>query len=152
MLKSLSIKFLADVRSFPGSRKFPHFKKENLQIFLPEKGIQYLHLQNLGGRRKANPDSSNTVWRHPAFRGYADYMETEAFKQGIKELERTALANRTAMMCSEAVWWSCHRSMISDYFKAAGWEVMHIMGEGKATEHPFTQPAKVVNGKLTYSE
>jgi uncharacterized protein (DUF488 family) len=150
MLNSFQIEVVADVRSFPGSRKFPQFNKESLQITLPENGIEYIHLKKLGGRRKANPDSKNTSWRHLAFRAYADYMESDDFKEGIKELEEISLKKRTAYMCSEAVWWRCHRSMVSDYLKVHEWKVMHIMAVGKDQEHPFTAPARIENGELTY--
>ncbi len=152
MLHSFKIELIADIRSFPGSRKFPQFNKEALEISLPQSNIQYVHLKDLGGRRKANPDSKNTGWRHIAFRSYADYMETDSFKDGIKELEKIAVKQRTAYMCSEAVWWRCHRSMVSDYLKLHGWKVMHIMGIGKETEHPYTAPARIVNGELNYQE
>ena len=92
----------------------------------------------LGGRRKPLPDSKNTIWRNEAFRGYADYMETEAFNQGIIKLTETGSQKRTAYMCSEAVWWRCHRALISDHLKAHGWRVIHIMKTNKASEHPFT--------------
>lgn len=150
MLHSFKIKMVADIRSFPVSRKFPQFNKEALAITLPENNIQYTHLIKLGGRRKVKPDSKNTSWRNAAFRGYADYMETDAFKEGIKELEKIALEHRTAIMCSEAVWWRCHRSMVADYVKVKGWKVIHIMGTGKGDEHPYTAPARVVNGTLSY--
>ena len=150
MLHSFNIKLVADIRSYPGSRKFPQFNKEALEITLPQINIRYVHLKDLGGRRKVNPDSKNTGWRHASFRGYADYMETSAFKDGIKELIKIALKQRIAYMCSEAVWWRCHRSMISDYLKVKGWKVMHIMGVGKTEEHPYTAPARIVNGKLNY--
>lgn len=150
MLNSFNIKLVADIRSFPGSRKFPHFNKEALAGSLPAHEIEYLHIKNLGGRRKVNPDSKNTTWHHPAFRGYADFMDTETFHEGIHKLEEIAKTKRTAYMCSEAVWWRCHRSMVSDYLKANGWLVMHIMGVAKAQEHPYTQPARIVNGCLTY--
>ncbi len=150
MLHSFQIEMVADIRSYPGSRRYPHFNKEALELSLPENNIQYVHLKDLGGRRKANPNSKNTAWRHIAFRGYADYMETGAFKEGIKELEKIALKQRTAYMCSEAVWWRCHRSMVSDYLKVHGWKVMHIMGVGKEEEHPYTAPARIVNGELSY--
>ena len=152
MLQSFQIEIVADIRSSPGSRKFPQFNKEALQISLPENNIQYIHLKELGGRRKVNPYSKNTVWRHPAFRGYADYMETGTFKEGIRELEKMAMKHRTAYMCSEAVWWRCHRSMVSDYLKVDGWKVMHIMGVGKEEEHPYTAPARIVKGELNYGE
>lgn len=150
MLRSFQIEIVVDIRSFPGSRKFPQFNKENLEISLPENRIQYLHIKKLGGRRKINRDSKNTAWRHLAFRSYADYMESDDFKEGISELEKIAKKHRTAYMCSEAVWWRCHRSMVSDYLKAAGWKVMHIMAVEKEEEHPYTSPARIVNGKLTY--
>jgi uncharacterized protein (DUF488 family) len=152
MLHSFKIEMVVDIRSYPGSRRYPHFNKEALEISLPENDIQYFHLKELGGRRKVNADSKNTAWRHLAFRGYADYMETDAFKEGIVELEKIALQKPTAYMCSEAVWWRCHRSMVSDYLKVCGWKVMHIMGIGKAEEHPYTAPAKIENGRLTYKE
>jgi uncharacterized protein (DUF488 family) len=152
MLKSFNIELLADIRSFPGSRKFPHFNKENLPASLAEKNIEYIHLKNLGGRRKVNPDSCNTGWRVAAFRGYADYMETENFKKAIEELEKIASQKRVAYMCAEAVWWRCHRSLVSDYLKNEGWTVLHIMDVGKSTEHPYTSPAKIIDGKLDYSK
>ena len=152
MLQSFQIKTVVDIRSYPGSRRYPYFNKEALEISLPENNIQYFHLKKLGGRRKTNPDSKNTVWRHAAFRGYADYMETDEFKEGIEELQKIAVQHRSAYMCSEAVWWRCHRSMVSDYLKAKGWRVMHIMGVAKAEEHPYTAPAKIINGALTYQE
>ena len=152
MLKSFNIELLADIRSFPGSRKFPHFNKENLPASLAENNIEYIHLKNLGGRRKVNPESCNTGWRVAAFRGYADYMETESFKKAIHELEQIASTKRVAYMCAEAVWWRCHRSLVSDYLKHNGWTVLHIMGVNKSTEHPYTAPAKIMNGKLNYSK
>jgi uncharacterized protein (DUF488 family) len=152
MLQSFKIEIVADIRSYPGSRRYPQFNKEALAVSLPENNIQYIHLKELGGRRKVNADSKNTAWRHPAFRGYADYMETGEFKQGIKELEAIALKQRTAYMCSEAVWWRCHRSMVSDYLKVNGWKVLHIMAIEKKEEHPYTAPARIINGELNYEK
>lgn len=152
MLQSFHIELVVDVRSFPGSRKFPHFNKDALEVSLPENKLDYLSIPGLGGRRKPASDSHNTLWRHPAFRGYADYMETVAFKDGFEQLKNLASQQRTAYMCSEAVWWRCHRSLISDALKTEGWKVMHIMGVEKAKEHPYTQPAGMVDGKLNYSE
>jgi uncharacterized protein (DUF488 family) len=150
MLHSFNIELIADVRSYPGSRRFPQFNKESLEISLPQNKIQYVHIKELGGRRKANPDSKNKGWRNISFRGYADYMETDSFKDGINELVKIALTQRAAYMCSEAVWWRCHRSMISDYLKSEGWNVLHISGVGKAEEHPYTSPARIVQGELNY--
>lgn len=151
MLRSFDIKVLADVRTFPGSRRYPHFNKPSLGQELKNHDIAYQHFPELGGRRKPRPDSSNTAWRHVSFKGYADYMESDEFKQGIERLEKYGLENATAYMCSEAVWWRCHRALVSDYLKIRGWQVMHIMDSGKATEHPYTKPAKVVHGELFYN-
>lgn len=151
MLKFFQIECVADIRSFPGSRKYPQFNKEALEISLPHNNIRYFHLKNLGGRRKAYPDSKNTAWHHPAFRGYADYMETDEFREGIQQLEQIAMQQRTAYMCSEAVWWRCHRSMVSDFLKVREWEVLHIMGIGKDKAHPYTSPARIIEDKLVYS-
>lgn len=151
-LKLHGIKGLVDIRRYPGSRKYPHFNKEALAESLPKNDIIYHHFEQLGGRRKAKPDSVNQVWRHPSFRGYADYMETAEFRATIEELKAIATTKRTAIMCSEAVWWSCHRAMVSDYLKAEGWEVLHIMAPDKTTEHPYTKPAKIEEGRLVYRE
>ena len=150
MLQSFHISVLVDVRHYPGSRKFPHFNKETLAGALSNVNIAYEHIESLGGRRKPQPDSRNTVWRHPAFRGYADYMETSSFRQGFERLVELALQSRTVFMCSEAVWWRCHRSLISDLLKSKGWMVCHIGSVAKSSEHPFTAPARVIDGELTY--
>ncbi len=152
IISYFGIEIVADVRSFPGSRKFPQFNKENMEEWLKELGFGYVHFKNLGGRRKVKPDSNNKGWRLAAFRGYADYMETQEYKIALKELENLAQKNKVAFMCSEAVWWSCHRSLISDDLKNKGWEVIHIMKVGTSMEHPYTKPAKIVKGKLTYPE
>ncbi|WP_026451540.1 DUF488 family protein [Aequorivita capsosiphonis] len=152
LLKSFDIELLVDVRHYPGSRKFPQFNKESMEITIPENGIEYKHMVELGGRRKVVPNSKNDAWRLNSFKGYADYMETSEFQEALKTLKKLATEKRTAIMCAEAVWWSCHRSMISDALKVDGWEVMHIMGENKATEHPYTAPASIVDGKLNYSK
>ena len=151
LLRSQEIAALADVRQFPGSRRYPHFGREQLSDSLARAGIEYVHFSELGGRRKALPDSPNTAWRNEAFRGYADYMMTDAFRAGIQRLLELACRKRTAIMCAEALWWRCHRSLISDYLKAAGHTVIHILGDGKTEEHPFTSAATIVGGKLSYS-
>lgn len=150
MLRSFSIGQVVDVRHFPGSRKFPQYNKEALRDSLLEAKISYEHIIQLGGRRTSHPDSRNTAWRHPAFRGYADHMETSSFIDGISRLEKIAQHKRTAYMCSEAVWWRCHRSLISDFLKAKGWIVQHIMDVGKASEHPYTSAAQIIDGQLSY--
>ncbi|MBB6682234.1 DUF488 domain-containing protein [Aequorivita sp. 609] len=152
LLQSFKIKSLVDVRHYPGSRKFPQFNKDSLEKSLPENNIEYTHLIDLGGRRKPNSNSKNDAWRLDSFKGYADYMATEDFKQALNTLKEIAAEKQTAIMCAEAVWWSCHRSLISDILKVDGWEVLHIMSENKATEHPYTAPARIVDGKLNYSK
>src|SRR3954471_6286503 len=149
LLHENKIKALVDVRRYPGSKRFPHFNKEALERSLQKENIEYIHLPSLDGRRKPRPDSHNTAWRNEMFRGYADYMETGDFERGIKELIALARKKNTAYMCSEAVWWRCHRSLISDLLKAKGWEVFHILGEGKIQEHPYTSAAIIRNGELT---
>ena len=151
ILKAHKIEILVDIRRFPGSKRYPHFNKESLKEALLVRNIEYLHMESLGGRRTPEPDSNNTAWRNSSFRGYADYMETLEFKNGIEKLAGLALLKTTAYMCSEAVWWSCHRSLVSDYLKIRGWKVMHILGKEKSQEHPYTSAAKVSEGQLSIS-
>ena len=146
------IKILVDIRRFPGSRKYPQFNQENLKITVEEAGIKYIHLIDLGGRRKVNKDSKNNGWRNQFFKGYADYMETEDFENAANELEKIASNHTTAYMCAEGLWWRCHRSMVSDYLKARGWKILHIMPTGKTQEHPYTAPAKIIGDKVSYTE
>ena len=151
LLKENGIKLVADVRMFPGSKRYPQFGREALGRSLNEVGIRYEHFPELGGRRKAKPDSKNTAWRNEMFRGYADYMETKDFQKGVERLlELAEKSGATAIMCAEAVWWRCHRSLISDYLKGRGVEVLHILDRGKVESHPFTSAAKIVNGELSY--
>jgi uncharacterized protein (DUF488 family) len=167
LLKKNEIKLLADVRSWPGSKRYPQFNREALAESLGAHGIRYEHFPELGGRRKPNADSRNTAWRNASFRGYADYMETQRFHDGIERLlafarndglgspesfrgSETVTPWSTAIMCAEAVWWRCHRSLISDYLKACDNEVMHILGANKIEPHPFTSAARIVNGELSY--
>ncbi len=149
-LQAHSITCLVDVRSFPGSRRNPQFAKEALSHSLASAGIAYLHLPKLGGRRRSWVDSRNVAWRNEAFRGYADHMETEEFREGIEELLGHAGTGRTAIMCAESVWWRCHRSLIADYLKAYGCLVTHIIDSKHATEHSYTSAARIIDGKLSY--
>lgn len=150
LLEAFDIQTLVDVRSFPGSRRYPHFNREALRDSLAQAAIEYLHVPELGGRRRPRPDSLNMAWRNESFRGYADYMETDEFHAGIERLMTVARNRRTAIMCSEAVWWRCHRSMISDYLKSKGVDVVHILAPNKAEAHPYTSAARIVNGGLSY--
>lgn len=144
MLQSFGIRTLVDIRRFPGSRKFPDFNRERLDEELQKAGIQYVHIEGLGGRRQAQKNSRNGRWRNSSFRGYADYMETDEFTEAIEELESLASRQPTVYMCAEAVWWRCHRALVSDYLKAKGWSVQHITAGGKAAEHPYTSPARLL--------
>ena len=141
MLQSFEIQHLVDIRGLPGSNKYSQFNKENLEVVLPEIGIAYTHLTLFGGRRKVHKDS---------FRAYADYMETYDFEKGIAQLIAIAEKETTAYMCAEAVWWRCHRSMVSDYLKAKGWQVNHIMAIGKEEPHRYTAPARIIGDRVVY--
>jgi uncharacterized protein (DUF488 family) len=151
LLEENEIKLLVDVRAWPGSKRYPQFNKDTLAESLNAHGIRYEHFPELGGKRKSRPDSRNTAWRNASFRGYADYMETEEFQKGIERLLNVAAeAGPAAIMCAEAVWWRCHRSLIADYLKARGVEVLHVLGANKVEPHPYTSVARIVNGKLSY--
>jgi uncharacterized protein (DUF488 family) len=141
---------LVDVRSFPGSRRYPHFNKPELARALDALGILYRHAPRLGGRRRPSADSKNTAWQNASFRAYADHMESEEFQQGIDELIELAGEKRTAIMCAESLWWRCHRSLISDFLKARGVEVIHILDAKKTEVHPYTSAARIVDGRLSY--
>lgn len=150
ILRHNQIEIVVDVRHFPGSRRFPHFNKIAVHDALVTAGILYEHLVELGGRRPVLPDSHNVAWRNASFRGYADYMETQPFRNGVDRLLEITRAGPTAIMCSKAVWWRCHRSMIADYLKTLGVHVFHILGANKVQEHPYTPAAQVVRGRLSY--
>jgi uncharacterized protein (DUF488 family) len=150
ILLAHDVEVLVDVRTFPSSRRYPQFNKAVLAASLKKSKIAYLHEARLGGRRTPRPDSHNSAWRNAQFRGYADHMETEEFRNGVRELLELASTKRVAVMCAEAVWWRCHRSLIADYLKAEGHEVIHIIDEKKTEEHPFTSAARVVDGELSY--
>lgn len=152
LLSQNEIELLADIRRFPGSRKYPYFGGGVLSESLGAAGIEYRHFAELGGRRKPRPDSHNDVWRNDSFRAYADYMETPEFGNALDEFLKIAREKCTALMCSEAVWWRCHRSLVADFLKARGVPVVHIMSATKNEEHPYTSAARLENGRLTYSQ
>jgi uncharacterized protein (DUF488 family) len=119
LLNAYNVLTLADVRSFPRSYTNPQFNIEVLRTELPKQDIHYAGIKKLGGRRKGlGKDSKNTCWKNPSFRNYADYMETPEFEEGIAELSQIASKSATAIMCAEAVYWRCHRSMIADFLKS----------------------------------
>ncbi len=151
LLGAYKIEAIADVRRFPGSRRYPHFARDALAESLPAHGITYQGIPKLGGRRKVLPDSPNTAWRNASFQGYADFLTTAEFADGLGELLALAATKRTAMMCAEVVWWRCHRSIVSDVLKLRGIEVIHIIDAKHTTVHPYTSPAHIVDGKLSYA-
>jgi uncharacterized protein (DUF488 family) len=150
LLRRHEIAQIADVRIIPASRRLPHFSRERLVADLPRHGIAYEHLKDLGGRRRAAPDSPNTGWKNAGFRGYADHMQTEAFESALSTLERLAAERRTAVMCAEALWWRCHRRLIADALVARGHDVLHIGSDGSLTEHGVTPFAEIHDGRVRY--
>ena len=152
MLHAAGIAVLADVRRFAGSRRNPQFSGETMARALPDAGIEYIAMPDLGGRRPPRKDSLHTAWRNASFRGYADYMDSHEYQAARARLAGIAGERRTAVMCAEAMWWQCHRSLISDDFKADGWTVIHLMAPGRSEEHPYTSAARIVEGRLDYSK
>ena len=149
LLAEHQIRLLVDVRRYPASRRHPHFAQEPLAAALAAAGIAYRHDVDLGGRRSARADSPNTAWRSPGFRGYADYMETQAFERAVTDL--VALAGGSAplaVMCAEAVPWRCHRQLIADALVARGVAVGHILGAGDVRDHRLSPHAQVLAGGL----
>jgi uncharacterized protein (DUF488 family) len=151
LLSEYRIEAIADVRRFPGSRRYPYFASDALAASLPTHGIAYQWIPRLGGRRKVQPGSPNTAWRNASFQGYADYTATAEFAEGLAELLALAAGKRTAMMCAEAVWWRCHRSIVADVLKLRGIEVIHIIDATHSTVHPYTSPARIMDGRLSYA-
>jgi len=150
VLAAYRIELVADVRRFPGSRSQPQYQQPALEAALHRAGIGYSWLPDLGGRRRPVPDSPNTTWRHPAFRGYADYLAGEEFAAGLFELLALAWGLRTAVMCAEVLWWRCHRRMIADVLVSLGAHVIHIMDAKTAQPHRLRAPAHLVRGVLSY--
>lgn len=139
------------MRRFPGSRRHPHFSRERLEPLLAARDIGYLWLPELGGRRAPREDSPNTGWRVPAFRGYADYMETPEFEAALARVLDFARERNVAVMCAEALWWQCHRRLIADALVARGHDVLHIQTPGKAPPHVIAPPASIRDAKLSYA-
>jgi uncharacterized protein (DUF488 family) len=150
LLERHGVKRVADVRRFPGSRRNPQFAREALAGGLAAGGIGYAHVEALGGRRSVAPGSPNEGWENAAFRGYADHMASAAFAAGLAELEALAAAEPTAVMCAEALWWQCHRRLVSDALVARGWAVDHIGPSGELAAHALTPFAAVDGDRVTY--
>lgn len=152
VLKENSIGLIADVRTLPRSRRNPQFNIDTLPGELARAGIEYEHLTLLGGLRRARPDSPNKGWVNASFRGFADYMQTQEFERGLKELSKLARAKRVAVMCAEALPWRCHRSLISDALTVRGYQVEHITATGRPHPHRITRFARVEGFNITYPE
>lgn len=151
ILSSHSVTALVDVRSFPRSFKNPQFNIDVIKTVLSKHHIRYVWQQKLGGRRKGlGKKSENKCWKGRAFRNYADYMETSAFREGLEELIQLGNKGTVTIMCAEVLYWRCHRSMISDSLRSKGILVTHILSERYTREHEYTQCAKIMNGQLTY--
>ena len=151
LLTHYRIEAVADVRRFPGSRRYPQYMQANLRASLAEHAVEYRWLPALGGRRKPLPDSPNTAWRNLSFRGYADHLDSAEFADGMRELLELAERRRTTLMCAELLWWRCHRSLIADVLRVRGIKVVHILDQAHTTTHPMTAPARIVQGRLTYA-
>jgi uncharacterized protein (DUF488 family) len=152
LLSDANVELLVDVRTAPGSRHNPQFARERMEVWVPQHGVAYRWERRLGGFRKADPDSDNTGLRHSAFRGYADHMATAEFKNAFAQLMDEAQQRRTAVMCSESVWWRCHRRLIADaatLLADAG--VVHLMHDGSRRPHQLTEGAERQNDRVRYA-
>jgi uncharacterized protein (DUF488 family) len=150
VLTEAGIVTLADVRSYPGSRRHPQFGNRSLEAALREIGIKYVHLAGLGGRREPRPDSPHRELRVAAFRGYADHMTSAEFAAEYARLTALARDSRAAIMCAETLWWRCHRRLIADRLTVDGWTVTHLLGPGKSETHVLWETARIVDGNLVY--
>ena len=150
MLEAHGIRRLIDVRTIPKSRRNPQFGQDQLADSLHQRGIEYIHLPGLGGLRHARKDSINTGWKNASFRGYADYMQTPAFRQALASLIEFAAGAPTVIMCAEAVPWRCHRSLIADALAARGIQVEHILAASSRKPHAYTPFARVEGESVTY--
>ena len=150
LLDGHGIRQVADIRTVPRSARHPHFSQDALAALLAAHDIEYRHFPDLGGLRRPKPDSINTGWRHPGFRGYADHMQTPAFERGLADLLNFSRAARTSFMCAEALWWQCHRRLLADVLLVRGVQVQHILASGVAKPHELSEFARVDHGRVTY--
>src|SRR5687768_2689545 len=148
LLREHGITRLADIRRFPGSRRHPHFSKESLEHNLPRAGVEYVHFEALGGRRRPVKKSRNLGWESEQFRGYADYMASSEFREAVQRLLDSD--RPTAVMCAEAVPWNCHRNLLSDDLVRRGIEVIHITGPGKSHAHKLNAMARIEGDCVVY--
>jgi uncharacterized protein (DUF488 family) len=151
-LERHAIRTLADVRALPGSRRHPHFGRDAMALSCQARDMTYHWMPALGGRRRRKKDepSPHVAWEVPAFRAYADYMDTPEFAAALAELEREAVAAPTAFCCAEALWWQCHRRLIADRLTVQGWTVLHIDSGGHTKQHALPDFARVEGGRLVY--
>jgi uncharacterized protein (DUF488 family) len=151
LLDEAAIEQVVDIRSYPGSRHNPQFGREAMEAWLPDAGLGYSWLRELGGRRKPQPGSKHTALRNEAFRAYADHMETDEFRHGLAELLGHEVLDHKVVMCSESVWWRCHRRLLADHLVLVdGVEVVHLMHDGRRTPHPVTEGARVDGDQVIY--
>jgi uncharacterized protein (DUF488 family) len=150
LLRPHGVRTLVDVRTIPRSRRHPQFNAGPLAAALAAASIEYRHIAALGGLRRPRPDSVHTAWTHPAFRGYADHMETAEFRAGFDSLLSCAAGSPTAVMCAEALWWQCHRRLVADALVAGGVEVVHILASGAPRRHEITPFAAISGGRVSY--
>ena len=151
LLARYRLEAVADVRRFPGSRRYPQYAEAALSAALAKHGISYRWLPALGGRRRPLPDSPNVAWLNASFRGYADHIGSAEFSQGLDDLLELSGRLRTTLMCAEAAWWRCHRALIADALCVRGIEVVHILDAKDTVAHPYTSPARIVQGRLSYA-
>lgn len=151
MLTAFRIEKIIDVRTIPRSRHNPQYNQKELRRVLAKAKIKYEQIKELGGLRRAKRNSINLGWRNVAFRGFADYMETLSFWQGIEKLEKIVRKYRAAIMCAEALPWRCHRSLIADALvKKKGFKVFHIQSAKTARSHRPTPFLKLKKGLIVY--
>jgi uncharacterized protein (DUF488 family) len=151
ILSSLRIQRLVDIRTLPGSKHTPQFNLEHMRHALPDAGIEYIHMKNLGGLRKPLKDSTlNAAWKNSGFRGYADYMQTPEFEAALQSLSRLIAEKTTVYCCTEAVFWRCHRQLVSDALLVRGFRIGHIFSAAKVEEHHLTNFVRPEGIRLTY--
>jgi uncharacterized protein (DUF488 family) len=150
LLQAHGIEAVADVRRFPGSRRHPQFGSEALAATLDAHGIAYRWIQELGGRRRPLRPPGHSAWRNRSFEAYSEHVETEEFARGLEVLLHMGAACRTAIMCSELLWWRCHRALIADVLLFSGAGVTHILGPADSRRHAYTSPARIRDGELRY--
>jgi uncharacterized protein (DUF488 family) len=151
LLDGADVACVVDVRSFPGSRHNPQFGREEMERWVPQAGLGYVWIRELGGRRRPSAGSKHVALRNEAFRDYADYMETEPFRTGVDELLADAATAPKAVMCSESLWWRCHRRLLADYLVLVrGVDVAHVMHNGRLSPHAPTTGVRFADGGLVY--